>query len=159
MIARLVRQSPGPRPPRRLERLALLALALLATGGLLWLAGHPPQDYGLLSCSFHALSGYYCPGCGAGRATYALLHGRLDLAWACHPLLLVALPWLALLAWRLGRELWTGQPDRPFRWRHWPALTVGLILTIWLARNLPWWPCTLLTPPSFAEFHSRLAQP
>jgi uncharacterized protein DUF2752 len=31
-------------------------------------------------CAFHQLTGLNCPGCGATRALYALLHGNLPLA-------------------------------------------------------------------------------
>ena len=31
-------------------------------------------------CPLHALTGFWCPLCGATRACYALLHGRLGTA-------------------------------------------------------------------------------
>ena len=31
-------------------------------------------------CPLHAYTGYYCPGCGGTRATFALLHGQIGRA-------------------------------------------------------------------------------
>ncbi len=137
-------------PARRPQRLAAVSLVALALLGAVWLATHPPSAHGLLRCSFHAVTGLWCPGCGAGRALYCLLHGRLAWAVRCHPLLVLALPWLAWGAWGVVRELWTGR-RRPVRawpgWAGWTALV--LLLAFWVLRNLPVWPCTLLAPPPF----------
>lgn len=37
-------------------------------------------------CPLHAYTGYYCPGCGGTRATFALLHGHLIRSFVLHPL-------------------------------------------------------------------------
>lgn len=37
------------------------------------------------NCFFHAMTGYYCPGCGGTRATFALLHGRFLRSFYYHP--------------------------------------------------------------------------
>ena len=36
-------------------------------------------------CPLHAYTGYYCPGCGGTRATFALLHGHLIRSFVLHP--------------------------------------------------------------------------
>ena len=46
-------------------------------------------------CLFHALTGLNCPGCGATRALYALLHGNMRLALKDNALFV-----LALQCWR-----------------------------------------------------------
>lgn len=37
-------------------------------------------------CMIHAMTGYYCPGCGGTRATYALLHGKIITSLYYHPI-------------------------------------------------------------------------
>ena len=37
------------------------------------------------SMPLHAYTGYYCPGCGGTRATFALLHGHLIRSFVLHP--------------------------------------------------------------------------
>lgn len=57
--------------------------------------------YGL-PCLFRTLTGLQCPGCGVSRMCLCLL--RLDFAgaWAANPVLLVLLPFGAILAVRLA---------------------------------------------------------
>lgn len=37
-------------------------------------------------CIIHAMTGYYCPGCGGTRATVALLHGKIITSLYYHPI-------------------------------------------------------------------------
>lgn len=48
-------------------------------------------------CLFHKLTGLNCPGCGATRALYALLHGNLRLALKDNALFIFSLA--ALVVW------------------------------------------------------------
>ncbi|MDD6037221.1 MAG: DUF2752 domain-containing protein [bacterium] len=38
-----------------------------------------------MGCVLHALTGYYCPGCGGTRAVYALLRGQILRSFCYHP--------------------------------------------------------------------------
>lgn len=42
---------------------------------------------GGVPCFFHSLTGYYCPGCGGTRASYAFLHGHFIRSFMLHPII------------------------------------------------------------------------
>ena len=48
-------------------------------------------------CPFRLLTGYLCPGCGSQRAIHRLLNLDIAGAWRMNPLLVIALPYLALV--------------------------------------------------------------
>ena len=53
----------------------------------------PPETSGFYPwCPVHALTGLWCPGCGATRAVVAFLHGHLAQALALNPLVTLLLP-------------------------------------------------------------------
>lgn len=102
-------------------------------------------DSGFVSCLFHDLTGWYCPGCGTTRALHALVHGDLAGFVAMNPLLPVLgvlLP--ALLLQGLGRPLPLPRVIQQvlLSAKFWIALIVGY----WVLRNLPWWPFSWLAP-------------
>lgn len=101
-------------------------------------AGHYP------TCPFLAITGWYCPGCGALRAVHALAHGDLMTALARNPYAVVALGYL-VVTW----VLWLNRTatGRPRRWLAPPWVlysVLGSILTFWVLRNVPGW--TWLSP-------------
>jgi hypothetical protein len=104
-------------------------------------AGHYP------TCPFLAVTGWYCPGCGALRAVHALGHGDLTTALARNPFTVVAVGCLAV-TWVIWLR-WTIQ-GVPLRWAMptVPARTLyavfGAILLFWVLRNVPGW--TWLSP-------------
>jgi Protein of unknown function (DUF2752) len=103
-------------------------------------AGHYP------TCPFLALTGLYCPGCGALRVVHALGHGDLMTALASNPFAVVALGYITVtwLLW-LVRSV-TG---RRSRWLAPPWVLYGVlaaILAFWVLRNVPGW--TWLSPSS-----------
>lgn len=123
----------APLPLRK--RIALgLALPALIALVLVYMTG--PLG---LQCPFYRLTGLYCPGCGSGRAAYALLHGHPAASFRCQPLLyLLGIPaglvflheYLRLVFPRLGL--------RPVYVPQWLAVVVTvLILVFWIARNIP----------------------
>ena len=101
-------------------------------------AGHYP------TCPLLAITGWYCPACGALRAAHALAHGDLLAALARNPFAVVAFGYLAL-TWVLWlRRTVTGR--RP-RWLTPPWVLHGVlaaILMFWIVRNIPGW--TWLSP-------------
>ena len=136
--------SPAPvwRAPLLLAGLALLALA-----GFGVLRRFDPSAAGSFfpPCMFHAITGWYCPGCGLTRMLHALAHFDVPRAFSMNPLAMLAMPALAAMAahgygWRpralapLMRVLLA-----PYFW-------LVLLPTYWIARNLPWFPFTLLAP-------------
>lgn len=81
------------KPLRIVIFMCILSMALV---GSCFLYYHSPEEKLWLICPFYRLSGYYCPGCGSGRACYSILHGRIYQAFRYNPLLCVLLPWFAL---------------------------------------------------------------
>ena len=125
-----------------LPPLGVAAATLVGTGYVATVdpnvAGHYPP------CPFLAITGWYCPGCGALRAVHALAHGDLMTALARNPFVVVALG-CVVVAWvlLLGRTV----RGRPVRWLAPPwALygVLGAILVFWVLRNVPGW--TWLSP-------------
>ncbi len=94
-------------------------------------------------CPLHALTGLWCPFCGATRATHALLHGDLGTALHDNALLVCAIPPVVLLGWHRVRD---GQPiHHPLPGAaRWALFGMAVVFTV--LRNLPagWW----LAPPA-----------
>lgn len=137
-----------PRPSHYQRRLTLAALAgVTVVLVLLWLID--PRQLNMPLCSFHALTGYHCPGCGGTRAMHDLLHGRLLSALHHHALATLVAP-LALYTFvsevvRLVR----GRPLPGDLMRNpWTYAVLGTLLVCFgLLRNVPVYPLTLLAPP------------
>lgn len=135
------------RKSRRARVLTVLAIAAVFLAGCIYLFYHNPKIYPV-PCVIHTLTGIYCPGCGAGRACYALLHGRLYEAFAYNPFLLLLLPFLGLyLAARCVDWMITGKNHIDSK------ISVRLLVIILIAvllygvvRNIPIFPFTLLAP-------------
>ena len=124
-------KAPLPRRQRIALGLAVPAAAVLV---LVYMRG----DLGL-QCPFYALTGLYCPGCGSGRAVYALLHGRLAASFRCQPLLyLLGIPAGLVFAHEYLRLVFPRLRLRPVFISQ--GLAIGaavLIFAFWIARNIP----------------------
>lgn len=98
-------------------------------------------------CPFHAVTGFYCPGCGSLRATHQLLCGNLSTALRLNPLLVLSLPFLGYTLVRYVLMLF-GKTIPPKAYL--PALWIWMILLIivlfWVLRNIPVYPFTLMAP-------------
>lgn len=116
------------RPAGGLGRLrgpfAVGGLAAVATAYVAAVDPSSPGHY--LACPLFVLTGHYCAGCGALRATHDLAHGDLAGAWAMNPLWVAAVP-LLVVAWLR----WTGRS-----WRG-PA-TAGDVPVVRGGVRLPW---------------------
>jgi len=137
--------SSASRPiPPRLRRPAplgwfagiVLGMATIGAGAVVFFFN--PSTHGFFPvCLFHQLTGLNCPGCGATRALYALLHGNLLLACHDNLLFMLALPTaLVWSIWWIWRQ-WLGRPVNiriAPKWL-WLLLVVGVVFTV--ARNLP----------------------
>lgn len=124
----------------------LLVLLVGAAVYLLW--RFDPREVRLWVCMFHATTGFYCPGCGATRATHELLHGRLLAALRDNAFWVMVLPLVAYTA--VGEVLRLTQ-GRGLRYA--PLARPRLLITLAVAgllfgvlRNIPGYPWTLLVP-------------
>ncbi|MDR1426699.1 MAG: DUF2752 domain-containing protein [Bifidobacteriaceae bacterium] len=88
-------------------------------------------------CPLFALTGTYCPGCGALRGLHALGQGNLAGVLRMSPALMPALGYVAAAWFAWCRRAWTGQGRRWLApaWVLWVLL--GLIVAYWIARNVP----------------------
>lgn len=123
------------------------ALASLAAAGvaILWRVDPNQAGSGLPGCPFHALTGLYCPGCGATRALHALVHGDVMHALAMNPMFTLTLPLLVLLLLNATTRLPPSlalAAQRISDARFWAVAVIGFAVL----RNLPWAPFTLLAP-------------
>jgi hypothetical protein len=129
------------------HKLAMAGMAVAVPAGvaLLWtfdpnVAGNPFPP-----CMFYAITGHYCIGCGLTRALHALVHGDVLGALSMNPLGLIVLGLIPVMTlWSAG---WQPRWLQPLmRWVMEPKLWLVLLPSYWIARNLPWFPFTLLAP-------------
>lgn len=134
-------------------RIALvLSAGAVALIGAVYLYFHNPYSYPL-PCIFYTITGLYCPGCGAGRACYSLLHLRFLDAFCYNPLMTLLLPLLGLYVavrgvdWMLtgGNHVDGKISVRLLAW------IFGITLLYGVLRNIPVFPFTLLTPGGLAR--------
>jgi len=113
----------------------VLALTVVGSGAVLFF--FDPSRHGFYPiCMFHSLTGWNCPGCGATRAAYELLHGHLVRALRDNALFVLGLAGLAVwTGFRLaGKGRGMGIADLPAGW-WWAGLAV--VLTFTVLRNFP----------------------
>jgi hypothetical protein len=114
----------------------VLVAAALGSGAVLFF--FDPAKHGSYPiCLFHSLTGWNCPGCGATRAAYQLLHGHLLRALHDNALFVLTLTalaaqgaWLAMKKIRNQPVAFVVSPKAL-----WALLVIALIFTG--LRNLP----------------------
>lgn len=126
---------------RRWRSLVAPAAAAAAAGGVcvtVFFANPTAPGNPLPICPIKAVFGVDCPGCGALRMSYMLLHGDLPAAAHYNALALAAVPLLvwAWATWVVGR--WRGKRVRSWQdWRWAPHVTMVITLVWFVIRNLP----------------------
>ena len=129
-----------PHPTRRrllIFSLPLLLIALVALA-IVYYRVSPTSSVFFPKCAFLMLTGLKCPGCGSQRAVHALLHADLASAFAHNALLVISLPYLALL---IGTRLYVylhpasslrSTLESPLAIRTYFVITIAF----WIARNV-----------------------
>ena len=134
--------------PSRALWMAALASAAVAAGAGVWLLrSFDPNAAGspFPPCMFRAFTGFYCVGCGLTRALHALVHGDVAGAFGMNPLGVLMLGLVPLMvAWGRGWQPRALRPAMGVLME--PKLWLVLLPAYWVARNLPWFPFTLLAP-------------
>ena len=104
-----------------------------------------------LVCIFNLITGLYCPGCGAGRACYSILHGQFVDAFCYNPLMTLILPFIGLyIAARAVDWVITGgnHIDKRINVKFLTGVLVVVVI-YGVLRNIPVFPFTLLAPGGF----------
>ncbi|MEN6371570.1 MAG: DUF2752 domain-containing protein [Armatimonadota bacterium] len=123
-------------------RSALSAAGMLAALIFLYVL-NPNISWYLPPCPFHALTGFYCPGCGSTRAMHQLLHGHILAALDLNPLMVISIPFLLYLYIRQAlRQMRPAQPVKAI----WLWCVLAVIIIYGILRNIPVYPFTLLAP-------------
>lgn len=138
-------QSSGARAHDRLVFWLLSALGV--AGAVLLYSVEPTTAPFFPVCPFHALTGLHCPGCGTSRALHQLLHGDILAALDFNVLSTLFVPVIAWAWISHGLQTMGRRPLPSIRWSStglWALLAV--VVLFWVARNLPFFPLTLLAP-------------
>ncbi|SDC35068.1 Protein of unknown function [Sanguibacter gelidistatuariae] len=114
--------------------MAVGAATAAATVVVAFVDPHRPGQFGI--CPTLWLTGWYCPGCGALRATFDLAHLDLAAAWAMNPLWVLAVPVVAVVWAAWLRRAWRGTSARPFP--GWLGVVLLVVLVLFgVLRNVP----------------------
>ena len=130
---------------QRLKPIAVLGLCILVLT-LLYIF-NPAGSIFYATCPFHALTGFYCPGCGSLRALHQLLDGQLATAFGLNPLMVLSLPFLGysflsyIMVGIRGHLLPNFFVPAIFIW-----VFLGIVLLFWVLRNISLYPFSLLAP-------------
>jgi Protein of unknown function (DUF2752) len=127
--------------------LVLVGLVFLLVVGVLILLNFDPVQYSRFfpQCSFKKLTGFHCPGCGLTRAAHALVHGDILRALSMNVFFIGGAPLFALMVLNHFKRLpkflvpFTNAISKPVPW-------LVLLMSFWIARNIPYYPFTLLAP-------------
>lgn len=113
----------------------MLAAAFL--GFTAYVYFHNPFESSVTFCTFHALTGLDCPGCGMTRAAYLLLHGHPLQALSQNPFILV-IPVVGYMALAELSPYLFGRQIKKLILPNWLLIALGALVVVFtLARNIP----------------------
>jgi hypothetical protein len=120
---------------------------MLASLGIILFQFNPSLYAFYPRCQFYAITGLYCPGCGAQRALHSLVHLHFLTTLRDNAPLILSLPILGYLGVRLiGRELGARMlPALPLP-RHWLRFLIIATILFTVLRNIPYSPFNYLAP-------------
>jgi len=99
------------------------------------------------SCFFKELTTLNCPGCGATRSLYSLLHLDIMQALAYNPFFVIVLPYLIYSLVGMLYTMWTGKRGPGYRMPSWTSkCLLFAIIAYWILRNIDVFPFNLLAP-------------
>ncbi len=127
---------PKIQPASQRTVFVVLALAGAGIAAIIFFL-NPATHHFYPVCQFHRLTGLNCPGCGATRSAYALLHGEWRVALRDNALFVGGLGLLAVRGGWFAMNWFRGRRNGDFfppKW-FWPLLVVTLVFTV--LRNLP----------------------
>lgn len=110
-----------------IRRISIVSASAFACVALIFLYGHDPSAHAYYPrCLFHALTGLQCPGCGATRALYHLLHRDFLAAMRFNAMFVIFLPALAFGTTAEGVAMWTGRTANlaRHRWLSWAVVVL-----------------------------------
>jgi len=114
----------------------VLVMVVLAVMAFIYFI-NPSAHHFYPVCQFHRLTGLNCPGCGATRAMYALLHGNIATAVHDNVLFVVGLALAGLRGgWFLANHL-RGRANGPFFPPRLLLPVLVVMLVFGILRNLP----------------------
>jgi len=141
-----------PRPAGFTTRAQIALAACSCAGATAFLFAVDPSHHAVYpQCVLYNATGIYCAGCGATRALYALLHGRVIDALHDNALFVAALPVILYVIGTYAASAW--------RENAWPQITVDmpkltrrsifailLMIGFMIVRNLPGQPFDWFKP-------------
>ncbi len=133
---------------KKIRIMIFMFVLLILLAGTLFLYYHNPKDGLLFGCPVKVFTGFNCPGCGAGRACYALLHGRWYEAFRYNALLVILLPWIVLY-YAVCSVQWLiyGKERLSIHIPEWFPQGVFVVMCIYgIVRNIKVYPFVLLAP-------------
>lgn len=119
---------------------AVIVLLMVATFAAIYYLYDPTHSQLAPKCIFHTLTGFDCPACGVQRVVHSLLHGNFVKAFFLNPFLVIAVPYLVIVAITTFVKSEVIAPLRNIaqhRYVIWGYVVIFFLW--WIVRNSSWW--------------------